>query len=93
VRETVEHIRREEKFMESVGYPQLARHKEGHDSFVDELRSLQDQFAAGSITVAPRLSMLLRDWLSLHIRRYDKDIAVFLRKQKREAAHTPRPRA
>jgi len=93
VRETVEHIRREEKFMESVGYPQLARHKEGHDSFVDELRSLQDQFAAGSITVAPRLSMLLRGWLSLHIRRYDKDIAVFLRKQKREAARTPRSRA
>jgi len=93
VRDTVEHIRREEHFMETIGYPQLAQHKAGHDNFVAELRELQEKFAAGSITVAPRLSMLLRDWLSLHIRRYDKDIAVFLRKQKREAARTPRSRA
>lgn len=93
VRDTVEHIRREEHFMETIGYPQLAQHKAGHDNFVAELRELQEKFAAGSITVAPRLSMLLRDWLSLHIRRYDKDIAVFLRKQKREAARTARPRA
>ncbi len=93
VRDTVEHIRREEHFMETIGYPQLAQHKAGHDNFVAELRELQEKFAAGSITVAPRLSMLLRDWLSLHIRRYDKDIAVFLRKQKREAARAPRSRA
>lgn len=93
VRDTVEHIRREEHFMETIGYPQLAQHKAGHDNFVAELRELQEKFAAGSITVAPRLSMLLRDWLSLHIRRYDKDIAVFLRKQKREAVRTPRSRA
>lgn len=93
VRDTVEHIRREENFMQTQGYPHLARHKEGHDLFVAELRGLQEAFNAGSITVAPRLSMLLRDWLSLHIRRYDKDIAVFLRKKQRETARTPRPRA
>jgi len=93
VRDTVEHIRREEQLMHSMGYTQLPKHKQGHDHFVDELRSLQTQYQAGSITVAPRLSMLLRDWLSLHIRRYDKDIAVFLRKREREAARTPRPRA
>lgn len=93
VRDTLEHIRREEHYMETIGYPQLLQHRAGHDSFVAELRGLQEKYNAGSITVAPRLSMLLRDWLSLHIRRYDKDIAVFLRKKKREAARTPRPRA
>ena len=90
VRDTLEHIRREEHYMESIGYPQLAQHRAGHDHFVSELRGLQDKYNAGSITVAPRLSMLLRDWLSLHIRRYDKDIAVFLRKKKHETARTPR---
>ena len=86
VRDTVEHIRREEKFMESVGYPHLTQHKAGHDNFVDELRSLQEKFAAGSITVAPRLSMLLRDWLSLHIRRYDKDMLKFTQHHSRRRA-------
>lgn len=93
VRDTLEHIRREEHYMETIGYPQLAQHRAGHDSFVADLRDLQEKYHAGSITVAPRLSTLLRDWLSLHIRRYDKDIAVFLRKKQREAARTPRPRA
>ena len=73
----------------------LHGHQPGHLHAIGRhgLGSLQTQYQAGSITVAPRLSMLLRDWLSLHIRRYDKDIAVFLRKREREAARTPRPRA
>ena len=79
--------------MEALNYPGLAEHKAGHERFVADLRALQAQYAAGSITVAPRLSSLLRDWLSLHIRRYDKDIAVHLRKMKREAARTPRASA
>ena len=93
VRDTIEHIRREERWMETLNYPGLAEHKAGHERFVADLRALQAQYAAGSFTVARRLSSVLRDWLSLHIRRYDKDIAVHLRKMKREAARTPRASA
>ena len=93
IRDTVEHIRREEQEMARMGYPRLVQHKQGHDQFVADLQGLQRKFEGGSSTVASQLSTVLRDWLSLHIRRYDKDIAVFLRKQKREAARTPRPRA
>ena len=40
-------------------------------------------FYFGSITVAAQLSTLLRDWLSLYIRRHDKNIFRFIQEQKR----------
>jgi hemerythrin len=41
---------------------------------------------AGSITVAAQLSAVLRDWLSLHIRRNDKELLRFQRRKAREQA-------
>ena len=80
---TVEHIRREEQVMAQIGYPRLQEHQASHVQFVDDLHALQRKFAAGGITVAAQLSSLLRDWLSVHIRRYDKDILVFTQQQRR----------
>lgn len=78
IRDTVEHIRREEQEMARTGYPRLAQHKEGHAQFVADLQGLQRKFEGGSSTVASQLSTVLRDWLSLHIRRYDKDMLNFV---------------
>jgi hemerythrin-like metal-binding protein len=78
IHDTVEHIRREEQEMARAGYPRLAQHKQGHDQFVADLQGLQRKFEGGSSTVASQLSTVLRDWLSLHIRRYDKDLLKFV---------------
>lgn len=77
---TVYHFRNEEGLMDSVKFPGLAQHKTGHDQFIAELRKLQGKYEAGSITVASQLSTVLRDWLSLHIRREDKEIVKFTKK-------------
>lgn len=77
---TVEHLRREEHLMESNKFPNLTRHKMGHDKFMEKIRELKQKYDAGSITVASQLSTVLRDWLSLHIRRDDKEMLVFLKK-------------
>ncbi len=86
IRDTVEHIRREEQEMARVGYPRLVQHKQGHDQFVADLQGLQRKFEGGSSTVASQLSTVLRDWLSLHIRRYDKDMLKFTQQQSRSRA-------
>lgn len=52
--------------------------------FVAELVRLKELYEGGSPTVATRLSQLLRDWLSLHIRRGDKELQRFLQQQQRE---------
>lgn len=80
VRYTVEHLRREEQLMASLNFPNLVQHKSGHDKFMEEIRDLKKKYDGGSITVASQLSGALRDWLSLHIRRNDKEILTFRKK-------------
>jgi hemerythrin len=78
---TREHLEREEQLMASIHFPNLERHKMGHHHFTNQLTELQKKFEQGSVTVASQLSTVLRDWLSLHIRRSDKEIKVFLQKK------------
>ena len=65
--------------MSAVGFPNLERHKIGHQAFIDQLDKLQRRYQEGSIAVAAQLSSVLRDWLSLHIRRSDKELLEFRR--------------
>lgn len=82
IRYTVEHLQREEQLMASLNFPNLVQHKQGHDKFIEDLHGLHKKYAAGSFTVASQLSTVLRDWLSLHIRRSDKEILSFVKKSR-----------
>lgn len=83
IRYTKGHLQREEALMASIQFPQLAQHKVHHDSFAEHIDRLKQKYDQGSITVAAQLSMVLRDWLSLHIRRNDKEIKYFMDQQNR----------
>ncbi len=78
------HLTREEELMARKGFPDLEKHKQGHRAFLESLQGLQQRLNEGSITVAAQLSMVLRDWLSLHIRRNDKELLKFERLRQRE---------
>lgn len=84
IRDTDEHLREEELIMSRSGFPRLEGHKKGHDAFVNDLRDLQSKLRAGQVTVAAQLSAVLRDWLSVHIRRNDKELRRFYERQDRE---------
>jgi len=75
---THEHFQREEQVMASVHFPHLAGHQQVHRQFMADLAALQSQYEQGSITTASQLSSLLRDWLSLHIRRSDRKLRDYL---------------
>lgn len=81
---TQDHLRNEEQIMAQMGFPDLENHKIGHGHFMNELWALEKRMQAGSFTVAAQLSAVLRDWLSLHIRRNDKELLKFQRRQARE---------
>jgi len=86
IADTQEHLRREEQIMAQLGFPGLEHHRIGHRHFMDDLHALQRKLQSGSITVAAQLSAVLRDWLSLHIRRNDKELLRFQRRKAREQA-------
>ncbi|MDZ4076697.1 MAG: bacteriohemerythrin [Hylemonella sp.] len=81
IRYTADHLRKEEHTMEQAGFPNLERHKIGHQAFVNQLEKLQRRYQEGSIAVAAQLSTVLRDWLSIHIRRNDRELLEFMRRK------------
>jgi len=86
---TTDHLRREESLMASVHFPNLENHKIGHEAFLKSIHDLKKKYDAGSITVAAQLSTVLRDWLSLHIRRSDKELLKMLKHAKHPPAAVP----
>ena len=83
IRYTADHLQREEAQMAAAHFPNLDGHRKGHAAFVAKLSHLQARYEDGQITVAAQLSTVLRDWLSLHIRRSDKELHAFLKNRVR----------
>jgi len=80
---TAEHLQREEQRMAELQFPDLERHRLTHAKFIADLQALRARFEAGSIAVAAQLSAVLRDWLSLHIRRGDKELLRYVQRRQR----------
>lgn len=74
---TRQHFTREEQIMASARFPGLVGHQATHQQIIVQIEDLKRKHDGGSITVASQLSMLLRDWLSVHIRRADKELFFF----------------
>ncbi len=77
---TRQHFDNEERIMAQVRFPQLLKHRANHLAFIDSLVALRAKYDAGSISAAAQLSTLLRDWLSLHIRRADRELRAYVGK-------------
>lgn len=81
---THQHFVREEQIMASAKFPAVASHQAGHQQIIRQIEVLKKKYDEGSITVASQLSTLLRDWLSVHIRRSDKELFYFMQKGSRK---------
>lgn len=77
---THQHFTREEQIMASAKFPGFVGHQAMHQKIIREIETLKKKHSEGSITVASQLSTLLRDWLSVHIRRSDKEFLFFMKK-------------
>ena len=80
IKYTKTHLRTEEELMERLHFPNMEGHKRGHEKFIADLQGLEKKYESGSITVASQLSTVLRDWLSLHIRRNDKELHTYFKR-------------
>ena len=81
---TRQHFLREEQMMASVNFPKLVSHQAEHQKIIHQIDALRKKHEGGSITVASQLSTLLRDWLSVHIRRSDKELLAFQKQEGRK---------
>jgi hemerythrin-like metal-binding protein len=75
---TRKHFAAEEAMMTSTGYPGLAAHRELHRGLTKQVQEYVGRFEKGEITLNLQLLNFLRDWLSNHILKTDKEYGPWL---------------
>lgn len=76
MRYTREHFLMEETFMEQIGYPRLAQHRELHDNLLKELVRI----ASRDLTIPDArrdFQVFVQKWLEEHIQSADREIVAF----------------
>jgi hemerythrin-like metal-binding domain len=76
-RYTVFHFSAEEAFMEQIGYPELASHRETHAIYRREYLAAMERHEAGDRKAVRDLVAFLFSWLYTHIQKTDKRYAAF----------------
>lgn len=81
---TKTHFRDEEKYMQSINYPELNSQKQMHEDFIKKLSELRKQYedAGANITVIINANQFILDWLTKHISSADKKIGEYAKKLK-----------
>lgn len=78
---TKTHFKDEEKYMESIKYPEIAAQKQMHEGFIKKLSELRKSYetAGANITVIINANQFILDWLTKHISVADKKIGEYAR--------------
>jgi len=76
---TVEHFMTEETLMRNKGYSGLVAHEAMHEDLVEQLKELEKNYAAGTMTLSIMTMHFLKDWLTDHIRTVDARFFDFLK--------------
>lgn len=76
---TKTHFRDEEKYMESIKYPELEAQKKAHAHFEEKLVRLRKEYteAGGNLVLLVKANKMIIDWLTKHISSMDKKIGEY----------------
>lgn len=79
---TKTHFRDEEKYMQSINYPEISQQKQMHADFIKKLSELRTQYetAGANISVIISANQFILDWLTKHISNADKKIGEYASK-------------
>lgn len=72
------HFAAEEKLLEVSGYPGFNEHHKIHASLIAQVEGYIARFEKGEITLNLHLINFLRDWLTNHIQKTDKEYSSWL---------------
>jgi hemerythrin len=75
VQYTVTHFQAEEQYMRKINYPNLPQHKAEHENLVRRVKELTQSYESSRVSLTIETMNFLRDWLTNHIRRVDRQYA------------------
>ncbi|NLW12192.1 MAG: hemerythrin family protein [Clostridiaceae bacterium] len=76
---TKQHFKDEEKYMNSIKYPQIDAQQKMHASFIEELDKLRKEYDAsgGNVSLIINANQMIINWLTNHISSMDKKIGAY----------------
>ena len=77
---TRSHFVAEEALMAAAKYPGLAMHRIKHHDLTKQVEDFAEKYKKGESTVNIQLMNFLRDWLTTHIEKEDKEYGPWLNK-------------
>jgi hemerythrin len=75
---TRKHFAAEEAMMASTGYPGLVAHREKHRALTGQVEEYVARYDKGEITLNVQLLNFLREWLTNHIEKTDKEYGPWM---------------
>jgi hemerythrin len=75
---TRQHFSSEEAMMASARYPGLASHRAQHVALIKKVEEFVARFDRGDVMLSVDLFNFLRDWLTTHIQKEDKEYGPWL---------------
>ncbi|WP_019229695.1 bacteriohemerythrin [Sedimentibacter sp. B4] len=78
------HFKDEERYMQSINYPELSAQKQMHEGFIKKLKELRSEYEKDGVnlTVILNSNQFILDWLTKHISQADKKIGEFAKNLK-----------
>jgi hemerythrin len=76
------HLRREERLLSAVRYPQYEEHRLEHDSYLGKVAAIQADLQRGRRDVAIRLTNFLSSWWTHHILTSDRQYGRYILQRK-----------
>ncbi len=73
---TQSHFASEERYMQSIGYPNFDAHKAEHTKLLQTVTDFKKEYDAGNAMISMKLMGFLRDWVRNHIQKTDKQYGV-----------------
>jgi hemerythrin len=81
---TKKHFGDEERYMQSIKYPEYETQKKMHADFIRELADLKSRYdkSGGNIMVILDANQMVLNWLTNHISKQDRKIGEFIKNGK-----------
>jgi hemerythrin len=78
VKYTHDHFAAEEALMTRAKYPKLAAHFSKHKDLTAQVEAFVNRYERGELSLNVDLLMFLRDWLTNHIRKEDREYGPWM---------------
>jgi hemerythrin-like metal-binding protein len=75
------HFTTEENYLKKHNYPEIKEHTALHQSFIEKINVMLEEYKSGSLTISYDLMNFLRDWLLNHIKGTDMLYAQYFKEQ------------